>query len=77
MTDPNPDIAARRQARLEDVAWLVETGENLTRAAARLGMNRRSLARFLQRHARHQLQPLLAREPRDHNARTHELRSAA
>lgn len=61
------DVEALRKARLEDAAWLVETGENLTGAAARLGMKPAALNKFLVRHAPHLQRQLLARDPRDHN----------
>lgn len=69
-------IEAATRARLEDATWLAETGENLSGAAQRLGLNRDALDQFLYRNAPHIRQQLLAREPRDHNGRQ-DPRSAA
>ena len=57
----------RRAARLEDAAWLAETGVGLTEAAARMGMTRKALADLLRRHAPDTQALLLAHEPRDWN----------
>jgi transposase-like protein len=45
MPAPHLDDAAR----LEDVAWMAETGETLSGAARRLGMEAESLAVWLRR----------------------------
>lgn len=65
-----PAIAARNEARREDLTWLADTGESLTGAAQRLGMRPGSLETWCRRHAPDLLQRLLAREPIDPNART-------
>jgi len=43
---------ARRDARMEDLEWMADTGEIVERAAYRLGMTRRSLERYLWRNGR-------------------------
>ena len=52
--------AAHRQARLEDLQWMAETGENLLGAARRLGLSPEVLDRWLYRNAP-QLRPALVR----------------
>lgn len=64
------DVTAERKARLEDVAWMAETGECLAGAAKRLGITERSLERFLKLHDRGLLGALNANNPRDWNAVT-------
>jgi hypothetical protein len=59
----------RRRNRLADVLWLAETGENLTGAATRLGIDPESLRSWCRRHAPDALRTLNAREPRDPNQR--------
>lgn len=56
-----------RDARLEDVRWMAETGESFTGAAARLGLKRDALENWLRRHDPETLARLIAREPKDHN----------
>lgn len=58
---------AKIEARLEDVRWMAETGENLDGAARRLGLRVETLERFLERNDRAALKALVARRPRDHN----------
>jgi hypothetical protein len=53
--------------RLEDARWLAETGEGLTNAAERLGVNVKALEKFLRRYDRACLARLIAAEPKDHN----------
>jgi hypothetical protein len=57
------------EARLEDLRWMAETGECLEGAAHRLGMQSKSLERFLRRHDRECIATLIANQPRDHNHR--------
>lgn len=60
--------AAELAARLEDVRWMVDTGECLDGAARRLGMRSRSLERWLERNGHKALlSTLVSRQPRDHN----------
>jgi transposase-like protein len=56
---------ARRAAaeRIEDLAWMAETGETLTRAAERLGVKPSSLERWCQKHCPEIGRRLRAREP--------------
>ena len=61
-------FAQIRADRLEDLHWMARTGENLTGAARRLGMNRDALKRWLERHDHALLRTLVGHEPRDHNA---------
>lgn len=66
---PSPsNIDAR--ARLEDVRWFVETGENAEGAAARLGIKVDALEKWCSRHARDEWVVLLARNPHDPNAQS-------
>lgn len=56
-------VAAER-ARIEDLAWMAETGESLTGAARRIGLSRESLERWMrQRDLRDVLAQLQSREP--------------
>ncbi len=64
-----PQPAARKNPsaqlnadRLEDLAWMAETGETRDGAAARLGMSVESLGRWCEKHAR-DLWAALGREP--------------
>lgn len=60
--------AAELAARLEDVRWMVDTGECLDGAARRLGLKPNTLERWLERnHHKALLSTLVARQPRDHN----------
>ena len=59
---------AQRVARLEDVRWMVETGECMDGAAERLGLTPKALERWLTRHDTAMRDALNARNPRDHNA---------
>ena len=47
-------------ARAEDLAWMVETGETLTGAAKRLGISTATLEKWCQRHGHHDLLHKLA-----------------
>lgn len=60
---------AQRAARLEDITWLVETGESLTGAARRIGIGRESLRTWCHRWAPELGRTLADREPRDPNQR--------
>jgi hypothetical protein len=52
------------RARAENVRWLVETGENLTGAAQRLGLTADGLEKWLAKNAmRAELATLRSREP--------------
>lgn len=54
---------AATHARAEDLQWMADTGENLTRAAERLGMTPKSLHKWCNRHGHlHLYQQLAARE---------------
>ncbi len=56
-------------ARLEDLQWLVDTGESFSGAAARIGIDERALERWCYKHnARHLYLQLRAREPLPANA---------
>ncbi len=56
-------------ARLEDLQWLVDTGESFSGAAARIGIDERALERWLRKHnAAHLYAALRAREPVPANA---------
>lgn len=46
-------VAAQEAARLEDVRWMLETGESLTGAAARLGISPNALEKWLHRRNMH------------------------
>lgn len=60
--------AQRNAARAEDVLWMVETGENLTGAAKRLGIKPTALDQWCRRHGLvAQVDILRAREPYDWN----------
>lgn len=57
------------EARAEDVAWMAETGANLSEAAHRLGLTPTGLEKWLHRHGYGDLaEALRKREPLDHNA---------
>lgn len=55
--------------RVEDLNWLAETGENAIGAAKRLGLTYASLEKWASKHTPETWQALIARNPRDHNAR--------
>jgi hypothetical protein len=53
-------------ARAEDITWFVETGENLTGAARRLGISRAGVEKWCRLHGmREEYARLCAREPFD------------
>ena len=52
-----------RQARIEDLAWMVECGENAEGAARRLGLTRNALERWCGNHAPDLWRRLCSREP--------------
>lgn len=57
-------------ARLEDVRWMAETGETLTGAARRLGLDAESLAVWLRRRGAGELcRTLRGREAADEDRR--------
>lgn len=60
-------FAARRAAeRTEDLLWMIETGESMVGAAARLGISPNSLQRWCHRRGLHEeAATLLARNPID------------
>jgi hypothetical protein len=62
-----PPRNVNREERLEDLWWMAETGECLSGAASRLGVQVKALEAWLRRHDRDLLQRLVAHEPRDHN----------
>lgn len=45
-----PHLTKRDQARLEDIQWMVETGETSAGISARLGITIGALTRWLDRH---------------------------
>lgn len=55
--------AARRDARIEDVQWMADTGETLSGAARRLGLSVDAFERWLHRNAPELRRPLARREP--------------
>ena len=63
---PPPSIHAAAD-RLEDCHWMADTGEGLTNAAARLGLTKNALDRWLRDHDRDCLARLIRQEPKDHN----------
>ncbi len=63
----NAEACARR---LEDLAWMADTGESASGAAERLGMTLSALERWCDRHARDLWRRLSARDPVDHNERS-------
>lgn len=54
--------------RAEDVAFMADTGEHLTGAAARLGITRDALEAWCKTHAPDALAQLRANEPRNWNS---------
>ena len=52
----------RRLERLEDLAWMVETGETVEGAARRLGLSPNALEKFAVEHAPDLLRQLRARD---------------
>lgn len=53
------------KARAEDIRWFVDTGENLTGAARRLGISRDGVEKYCALHGlRAELRTLQSREPR-------------
>jgi hypothetical protein len=58
--------AVDHRARAEDIRWFVDTGENLTGAARRLGISRSGLEKWAEHHGLHaELDTLRRREPGD------------
>lgn len=58
----------QNQARLEDLEFMVDTGETLTGAAARLGITLSALHKWCTRHDHlHLYHRLAARDPEHHN----------
>lgn len=58
------------QARLEDLQWLVETGEHLAGAAMRLGLTVDGLWAWCKRHHHQELYQLLAERSHHHELPT-------
>jgi hypothetical protein len=59
------------EARLEDIAWMAETGVGMSAAAQRLGMTERGLDIWLARRKETALRNRLRiQNPRDHNLTT-------
>ena len=52
----------RRAERLEDLAWMVETGETVEGAAHRLGLSQNALEKFAGEHAPDLLRKLRERD---------------
>ena len=53
---------ARRQERLEDLAWMVETGETIEGAARRLGLSQNALEKWTAENAPGLLRKLRERD---------------
>ncbi len=60
-TQPRDEMVAER---LEDLAWLADTGENAVGAARRLGVSHDALDRWCRRHCFDLWQQLRARDPK-------------
>lgn len=72
----NTSTRAHTRTRIEDVEWMALTGESRIGAAARLGMNPRTLDRYLDRHGRSDLiRTLAAQDPPTTYLLPHELRN--
>lgn len=56
--------------RLEDLAWMADTGESAVGAAERLGVEHEALEKWLRRHDLGLWHRLAARDPVDANYRT-------
>jgi hypothetical protein len=52
-----------RRARLEDIAWMVESGENAEGAARRMGLTATALEKWARIHAPDMWAALVARNP--------------
>lgn len=50
------------RARLEDLRWMTETGENTTGAARRLGISTQALEKWCRTHTREEWQTLRSRD---------------
>lgn len=59
-----------REARIEDLRWLAETGENAHGAAARLGTTFMALEKWAKRECPDAWRALLSRDAHDPNFRT-------
>lgn len=57
-------------ARLEDLLWLVDTGENSDGAARRMGLTYKALEKWSYLHAPEAWGTLCRRRARDHNGHT-------